>query len=88
MEKGVRGVIIVDFICKECNIKVKDKPFKANEEFKCNCPECLKPMNRIYTPIAFNFTFKAGFDHGLGEYVDTKKDRARIMKEKGASFRD
>jgi len=89
MEKGVYSLMpFIDFVCDNCGEKVNDLYFKISSDKKADCPKCGNSMRRLFSPTPFNFTFKAGWDAGLGEYVTSKKERARFMREKGLSFRD
>ena len=45
------------------------------------CVNCDKLMRRIYSLGGFSIDFKPGFDPGLGEYVETKRQRENIISE-------
>ena len=52
-----------------------------NDEHKANCPECEKPAARKYHAAKHKVDFTAGYDHGLGEFVNTKAQRDNIVSE-------
>ena len=47
------------------------------------CPEGGEKANRVYSLGNFVIDFKPGYDAGLGEYVETAKQRDEIMKRHG-----
>lgn len=56
-----------------------------DDEYGAICPECKKEGKRVWSPFSFTFDFKYGWDVGLGEYVDTKKQREELCRDKGLS---
>lgn len=71
---------IYQFRCQGCG-KVFDLFQKMKDERKAFC-ECGQPAKQVFQATPFKFTFFYGWDHGLGAYCDTKKDKERTMKEK------
>jgi len=47
------------------------------------CPLCGETMRRLYSVFGFKFDFRYGWDPGLGMYVDNKKQRETVLREKG-----
>jgi len=76
---------IYEFKCDKCR-KTFEQFQEINADHAAECPRCGQPARRLYQATPHSFTFRAGWDEGLGEYVDTKKDRERIMREKGVDF--
>jgi len=72
---------IYEFKCPECEkvVEVFQHSTTQKEEI-CECGAVMK-----WKPSGFGFTFdfKSGWDMGLGEYVDTKKQRDDFVREKG-----
>lgn len=52
-----------------------------NDEHSANCPTCNSIAKRVYTPVRHSVDFRPGFDWGLGEYIDTKRQRENIVAE-------
>jgi putative FmdB family regulatory protein len=71
-----------DFHCDGCKLTYEEYQ-PIDSEHKLVCPKCHKKARRIYSPLPHSFTFKAGWDAGLGKYVDTKKQRETFVREKG-----
>ena len=46
--------------------------------------ECGKKMKRKWSggSLGIKFTFKSGWDEGLGMHIETKKQRDEILREK------
>ena len=72
---------LYEYKCETCerNYEVFQK---MDRKHYYKCPECGKRARRVYAPTPFKFDFKYGWDAGLGKYVDTKKERETIMREK------
>lgn len=70
-----------DFVCenRNCEQSLITIYQRINEEHKTICPACGEKARRIYHPKEFRIDFKAGYDPGLGEYVDTSSQRADIV---------
>lgn len=79
--------MLYDFHCDYCAVTFEVYQ-PINDEHKASCPKCGQSARRIYTPTPHSFTFKAGWDAGLGEYVDTKKQRETFVREKGLIMPD
>jgi putative FmdB family regulatory protein len=54
-----------------------------NEPHRASCPRCHQEARRKFGVVPHKFDFRDGWDPGLGEYVDTKRDRERYVREKG-----
>ena len=52
-----------------------------NQDHSAVCPTCYKKARRVYTPTRYSVDFTPGFDWGLGEYIDTKRQRENIVAE-------
>jgi hypothetical protein len=52
------------------------------EEHKAVC-ECGHPANRIFQACAFTDVYTGKYEPALRQYVGTKTERRRLMKEKG-----
>jgi len=48
-----------------------------------DCPSCKDSARRLYAVPKVTVDFKPGFDMGLGEYVDTKRQRDTRADELG-----
>ena len=53
-----------------------------NESHVARCPRCQQEARRVFNTITHSVDFRPGWDAGLGEYVDTKRDRERFMRDK------
>ena len=51
------------------------------DEYVGICDKCGRTGRRVWEPAAFVIDFTPGFDVGLGEYVDTKKQRENIVAQ-------
>ena len=71
-----------DFFCDECG-QAYEAQQRMMEKHEYECPACKKPARRIYSATFHNVDFRYGWDVGMGQYVDTKKDRETFMREKG-----
>lgn len=52
-------------------------------EIESKCPLCDKMAQRVYSLQAVTVDFKPGFDVGLGEWIDTKRQREEICSREG-----
>jgi putative FmdB family regulatory protein len=53
---------------------------------ECNsgkCPKCGKVGRRLFDKFHTYIDFRAGFDVSLDRYIDTKRQRDEILREKG-----
>lgn len=73
---------IYEYKCPKCNSKY-EKLQGMNAEHKYICPDCNVYTDRKYSTFGFTFDFKYGWDPGLGQYVDNKKQRENTLREKG-----
>ena len=73
---------LYEFFCDECGGAYEVRQ-PMLEEHTYECPKCKKPARRIYSATPFFFDFWYGWDPGLGEYVDTRKDRESFARKKG-----
>jgi len=67
-------------MCKTDKYTEFQKMDEVHESFS---PDCGEKANRIYGLGTFIIDFKPGYDAGLGEYVNTAKQRDEIMKTHG-----
>lgn len=68
--------------CKKYNeeyVEVLDR----DAEHKSKCPVCKRKAQRVYSLAGFTMDFTAGFDVGLGEHVDSARERDNICAERG-----
>jgi putative FmdB family regulatory protein len=79
---------LVDFKCKGCHKKVNDAMFDITEDYEMNCPNCGKPMQRIYTaPATFSIDFVPGYNTATDQYFSTKKEKDTYLRENGLEVR-
>lgn len=67
----------------KCGTEAFDTFLGMDEKHEAYCPECKRKAKRVWDSFGFKFDFKAGYDEGLGEYVNSKKEREDIMRRKG-----
>lgn len=74
------------YVCSNCNETYeKLQSVKKMEEEGFTCPHCgAKIAKPKLSPFSFKFDFWHGYDPGLGQYIDTTKQREQVMREKGA----
>lgn len=72
--------MIYEYRCEKCGA-LHSVWQGMNEVHEYDC--CGAKAQRVWTAAPFSIDFKAGFDYGLGQHVETKKQRQRIMDEKG-----
>lgn len=48
-----------------------------------DCPECGKPMRRLYTAVPYTVDFHPGWQPAFGKWVDTKRERDNLVAEQG-----
>ena len=68
---------LYDFICKnkKCKTKVYDEFQAPDDKHDAYCPECGKKHHKTYSLAGFVMDFREGFDPGLGEYMNTARQR-------------
>lgn len=69
---------LYDFRCtnKKCKTEVFDIYIAADDVHSgCACPQCNKKAKRVFTAAPFTFDFKAGYDPGLGKYMNSARER-------------
>ena len=73
-----------EFHCdnEACSVENVEEFMNFEDYHIISCPNCGKPMRRLFTSHAFVIDFKPGFDVGLGEYCDTKRQRENFVSEK------
>lgn len=69
---------LYSFACDMCGVEW-DEFQSRDRKHVSNCPECGVPVKQRFTPPSFRIDFKPGWDPGLGQYVDTKRDRENIV---------
>ena len=73
---------LYEFECPKCGKRQEELlPHDFRQSPLCTC--CNIMTNRVYSSFSYTFDFRDGWDVGLGEYVDTKSDRERFIREKG-----
>ena len=45
------------------------------EEHVANCPVCKEPAARVFFALRHTIDFVAGYDHGLGQHVNSAAER-------------
>jgi putative FmdB family regulatory protein len=70
---------VYEFKCEVCG-KAFSKFQSMREEHKAEC--CNKQSRRIFTPTAFTDVYTGKYEPALRQYVGTKTERRRLMKEK------
>ena len=73
--------MIYEYKCPECG-KSYEEFQGMNDKHSCLCLGCNVWTERVWTPHRFVMEFRGGWDAGLGEYVDTKKQRETFMRDK------
>ena len=73
--------MIYEFVCDECG-KHYETDQKMNDSHEYTC-ECGEKTRRIYTATPHKVDFRHGYDVGLGKYIDNKKQREDVRREKG-----
>ncbi len=68
-----------EFKCKnkECKTQVFStfQPMDLDHDHVGFCPDCKKEGKRVFNPKTFIMDFTAGFDPGLGEHMNTARQR-------------
>ncbi len=66
-----------EYKCKDKGCKTKT--FSTSEpidmDHKGFCPDCKKEGGRVYHPKHFVMDFTAGYDPGLGKYMNSARER-------------
>ena len=70
---------LVDYECKEDGIFTEIHNF--DDEYEAKCPICGDRGKRIWSNFNYTVDFRAGWDPGLGKYVDTKRQREVLLEE-------
>ena len=75
------------FKCTNPECKNHQKEYEVyldrDAEHKSRCPACRHKAQRVFSLGAFTVDFRAGFDVGLGRYVNTKMERENFIAERG-----
>jgi len=71
-----------EFVCDGCKKRYVVEQ-GMNDEHKYNCPKCGAAARRVWDVKPFSFEFWYGWDEGMGEYVDNKRQRENFRREKG-----
>ena len=68
----------------KCDVGEEEIFMHMNEYHIPQCRKCGKEMRRIFKSVSFsfNFDFTPGYDTGLGEYCDTKRQRDNFVAQK------
>lgn len=73
---------LYNFVCDVCSVEWDE--FQGRDvKHVSNCPECGIAVGQRFTPPAFRIDFTSGWDPGLGQYVDTKRERENIIARDG-----
>ena len=73
---------IYSFRCDSCGKTIdtfRHFSHSGDDEY---CADCGEKSRRLFFPASFHFDFKPGWDAGLGQYVDTSRQRDEIVREK------
>lgn len=70
---------IYEYEC-ECGKRYEELQNEPHRHIGCTCG---KRANRVYSTFRTIVDFRPGWDCGMGEYVDTKKQRDEFLKAKG-----
>ena len=71
---------LFEYHCQRCGV-FKDELEKTPK--KHPCPSCGVVMKRRWSPFRTIVDFRAGWDTGLGMYVDTKRQRETELRKRG-----
>ena len=74
---------VYEFNCDQCGRTEEDFFFLTTGDIEHNCTTCNIRANRVFSVFRHKMEFRDGWDGGLGEYVDTKKQRETFMRDKG-----
>jgi len=72
---------IFEYTC-ECGKHYEELQNEASRHIGCTCG---KRANRVYSTFRTIVDFRDGWDAGMGAYVDTKRQRETLLREKGLS---
>ena len=72
---------IYQFRCDHCNREFEEEQPLLDQHLKAPC-QCGEQARRVWTPVHFSVAFRDGWDVGLGEYVDTKRQRDQLVRDK------
>lgn len=72
---------IYEFKCPSCSV-VFDRVMGMNDKHEADC-ECGERANRVFSECTFTEVYNGRYEPGLRQYVGTKTERRRLMKEKG-----
>ena len=70
-----------DFLCEEHG--VFEEFLTMKEKHEAICPVCKTKARRLFNSVPHTVDFTSGYDPGLGEYVDTKRQRENIISKSG-----
>lgn len=69
---------LYSFVCEKCAVQWDE--FQGRDvKHVASCPECGVVVKQKFMPPSFRIDFTAGWDPGLGQYVDTKRERENIV---------
>ena len=69
---------LYQFKCDECGAEIEEYQ-SMKEEHVAQC--CGKNARRIFNPTAFTDVYNGQYEPALRQYVGTKTERRRLMKE-------
>jgi len=72
---------IYPFLCPEHGEREIFGDYSQSSEAKC--PVCRKAMQRRYTAVKHIVDFTPGFQPAFGRWIDTKRELANLVAEKG-----
>ena len=70
---------LYEFKCEQCG-KAFTKLQSMKQEHTAEC--CNRPSRRIFSATAFTDVYTGKYEPALRQYVGTKTERRRLMKEK------
>ena len=70
--------MVYEFRCDPCGEMFQEDQ-SPHQEHRADCPRCGLGARRLWSSFSFVVDFRPGFDMGLGEYCDTKKDRSESV---------
>lgn len=72
---------VYSYTCKDHGRYEVLMPMEQCNEGKC--PKCGKVGQRKFDPCHVYVDFRPGFDVSLNKYINTKRERENILREKG-----
>jgi putative FmdB family regulatory protein len=73
---------IYEYSCIACDT-LTEQYVRASDLAVVSCPACEGPAQRIISLPVIRCDFTPYYDDGLGQRIETRQQRAAIMKDKG-----